>query len=191
MSAPPQSQLSQADINHFLENGYVKIPSCFSRSSAADLTSTLWTRLGVSPRMLPRSVEPQFGADGNLVPDQKFYINLARKYPSSAFVELTGELGDVFLMHPLMLHGASRNALRKPRIITNPPIALRQPFELDRPGGRGYSIVEQKTLRDLGRQDGLKGWKITAERERLVPDRIRKHEQMLKEEAKRLAAAKT
>ncbi|KAF2153689.1 hypothetical protein K461DRAFT_292405 [Myriangium duriaei CBS 260.36] len=142
---------------------------------------------GVSPRMLPRGVEAEFGKDGNLLQHQRFYINLAKSFPESAFVEVTGSVGDVFLLHPLMLHGASNNALRIPRVITNPPIALKKPFDFDRKNIKDFSIVERKTLRDLGKEN-LQGWRITHERERLVPDRIRQQEQMKKEEAKRLAA---
>jgi len=51
------------------------------------------------------------------------YLGLMRKSGGEdSFVELTGDIGDVVLMHPLMLHSASRNNLRIPRIITNPPV---------------------------------------------------------------------
>ena len=36
------------------------------------------------------------------------------------FVELTGERGDVVLMHPFMLHTVSGNPSGRPRVITNP-----------------------------------------------------------------------
>jgi hypothetical protein len=44
---------------------------------------------------------------------------------------MTGNVGDVVLMHPLMVHSASRNSLRIPRIIANPPVALKETFEFD------------------------------------------------------------
>jgi len=40
------------------------------------------------------------------------------------FVEATGEAGDVYLLHPYILHAKSQNVLRLPRIITNPPLTL-------------------------------------------------------------------
>ena len=40
------------------------------------------------------------------------------------FVETTGRLGDVVLMHPYMLHAVSQNHRGTARFITNPPIAL-------------------------------------------------------------------
>ncbi|TVY82240.1 hypothetical protein LSUE1_G002107 [Lachnellula suecica] len=56
--------------------------------------------------------------------DRAFWTNLAHdtsKISSSSIIEATGEVGDVYLLHPLMLHSASRNLLRVPRVITNPP----------------------------------------------------------------------
>lgn len=80
-------------------------------------------------------------------------------------------MGDVYLLHPFMLHSASRNVLREVRIITNPPVSLKEPFNYNRADGR-YSLIEQKTLRDLGRPEGLPEWRITGEREMLTPARV-------------------
>jgi hypothetical protein len=49
ISEPSGFTLSEAQITHFLENGFVKVPQCFTREQAADFTSNLWTRLGMSP----------------------------------------------------------------------------------------------------------------------------------------------
>jgi hypothetical protein len=75
-------------------------------------------------------------------------------------------VGDVYFLHPFMLHSASKNLLREVRIITNPPVALKEPFSYNRTDGQ-YSLVEQKTLRDLGHPEGLRDWKITGPRELL------------------------
>ena len=83
-----------------------------------------------------------------------------------SFHEATGQVGDVYFLHPFMLHSASRNLLRNVRIITNPPVALKEPFNYNRPDG-DYSLVEAKTLKDLGRPEGLPEWKITGPRELL------------------------
>eukprot|EP01043_Picozoa_sp_COSAG02_P045848 COSAG02_NODE_4233_length_5606_cov_115.218230_2_plen_196_part_00 len=50
----------------------------------------------------------------------------------SDFVELTGSVGDVVLMHPFMLHAFSVNPTDRPRIITNPAPTLREPMRFDR-----------------------------------------------------------
>ncbi|KAH6679636.1 hypothetical protein B0J14DRAFT_504590 [Halenospora varia] len=103
---------------------------------------------------------------------------------SSSFVEATGRIGDVYLMHPFMLHSASMNYLRIPRIITNPPVSLKEPFKLWREDGN-YSLVEQKTLNDLGRPEGIKEWSITSERRAWISNRLRRQEDMREVERKR------
>src|SRR5690606_22698713 len=120
---------------------------------------------GVSPLMRTRD-EPNF----ERVPfshGTDWFNNLAKG--CTEFVEAHGDCGDVFLLHPLMLHAASNNSLRNLRIITNPPIGLNPPFCSDRPGG-DYTLVERATLRALGKEN-LKGWKATGPREAVVPDR--------------------
>lgn len=103
----------------------------------------------------------------------------------SEFHEITGQPGDVVLMHPFMLHSASRNALRIPRIITNPPVLLKEPFNFDRENPDDYSIVERKALSALG-VDRLPGWKIKGERKVIVPARVRIQAEMRTAELKRL-----
>ena len=90
-----------------------------------------------------------------------------------SFVEATGEIGDVYLLHPSMLHSASKNLRRDVRIITNPPVSLKQHFCYRGKAPHEYSLVEQKVLREMGRPEGLLEWEITAPRERLVPDRVK------------------
>lgn len=53
--------------------------------------------------------------------------------------------------------------------------------------------MERKTLRELAKiqgdhslENGLKGWKITAERKRIVPARLRIQEEMKRQEEARL-----
>lgn len=41
--------LSQAQKDHFMEHGFIKVQNCFSRQQATDFTSGLWTRLGMDP----------------------------------------------------------------------------------------------------------------------------------------------
>ena len=89
------------------------------------------------------------------------------------FTEATGETGDVYILHPFMLHSASKNLRRDIRIITNPPVSLNEPFNYNRSDPSEYSLVEQKTLRDLGRPEGLPEWKITSPRDRIVPERVK------------------
>lgn len=132
--------------------------------------------------MTPRGQKPIVEPEG-----LEFYNNLIQEKCSN-FVEATGQIGDVYLLHPLMLHTASRNALRIPRIIVNPKVSVKEPFRFDRTGEGNdtYSIVEQKTLRALGKPEGLPGWKITAAREEVVPERVRIQAKMREEELRRM-----
>ncbi len=134
---------------------------------------------GVSPRMVPLALsKPDEGLE--------FYSKLVQS--CSEFHEMTGRVGDVILLHPLMVHSASKNPLRMPRMITNPPVSLRAPFNFDRgPGDGEYSLVELKTLKELGVKR-LGGWKISGKREKVVPERVRVQEEMKREEMRRLAA---
>ncbi|KAF2751659.1 hypothetical protein M011DRAFT_463167 [Sporormia fimetaria CBS 119925] len=142
---------------------------------------------GVSPRMTPRAQNPEFKTEGS---DLKWYNDVAASMPDEAFVEATGVVGDVYLLHPLMMHSASNNQLRQVRVITNPPVSLNddEPFCFDREDG-DYSAVERKTLRALGKER-LEGWKITAERQRIVPERVRIQEEMKRKEEERLKKLK-
>lgn len=100
------------------------------------------------------------------------------------FRAATGRAGDVFLMHPFMLHTSSYNPLNRPRLITNPPVFLHEPMRLDRERWDDHSLVEQATLRGLGCERFA--FTPTAARERIVPERVRRQEKMLAAERERL-----
>lgn len=136
--------------------------------------------------MLSRDDPPERDSEGNLRNHLRYYNDLAASFPPDAFVEASGNIGDVYLLHPLMLHSASNNMLRTPRIITNPPVSLKQPFNFDRENESEYSVVERKTLRELG-VDKLSGWKITKDREQVIPERLKRQNKMKEEENRRLA----
>lgn len=124
---------------------------------------------------------------------REYWLKLAwdhEKCRDETFLEMTGEVGDVILMHPLMLHSASKNLLRISRVITNPPVSLKEPFNFDRDNKDDYSLVELKTLKDLGKPEGLKGWKIESERRPWISQRIKRHEEEKRKEMERLKAMK-
>ncbi|KAI2626588.1 hypothetical protein GGR54DRAFT_477458 [Hypoxylon sp. NC1633] len=137
---------------------------------------------GVSPRMVPRA-HPDFKRERNLA----WYADIARGCADDAdFVEATGLVGDVYLLHPLMMHSATSNARRAVRIITNPPVSLREPFCFDRDAEARLSLVERKTVDAVGGVEMLRGWSITMPREGVVPERVRIQEAMKREELRRL-----
>jgi ectoine hydroxylase-related dioxygenase (phytanoyl-CoA dioxygenase family) len=117
-----------------------------------------------------------------VLPDDFPYDELIAQ--CSTFVETTGRLGDVVLMHPYMLHASSQNHRATARLITNPPIALREPMRFDRDE---HSPVERAVLRALGveRLD----YRPAAPREDVVPERVLRQERMREAEEARLAEA--
>jgi ectoine hydroxylase-related dioxygenase (phytanoyl-CoA dioxygenase family) len=68
----------------------------------------------------------------------------------SRFEELTGEAGDFVILHPFMLHASSQNTLRRPRFMSNPPIVLKEPMNLNRANPAEFSLLERATLHYLG-----------------------------------------
>lgn len=102
----------------------------------------------------------------------------------SDFVEATGRTGDVYLLHPYMLHAKAQNMLRMPRAIINPAIHLREPMRFDRDDP---SLVEQAVLRGLGVD--RYSFAPTAPREEVVPERIRRQQAMKIAEQSRMAAS--
>jgi hypothetical protein len=101
------------------------------------------------------------------------------------FVEATGQVGDVYLLHPYVLHAKSQNLLGVPRLITNPPVHLREPMNFNRPDPSDFSPVELAVLRGLGveRLD----FHPTTPRERVVPERVARQQKMKEAELARLA----
>ncbi|KZT53883.1 hypothetical protein CALCODRAFT_500529 [Calocera cornea HHB12733] len=299
--APRQyKQLTQADVDHFLEHGWIKIPGALLPEWADKFTQDVWIRLGMDPndkstwtrdranmpwhqsekasvvapkawdaicdllggeeRISPSSFEWRDGLIVNLgteewektevsprdldnwhvdgdwfqhfldSPEQALLViplfadikpkggatyiapdgiqHVAKylldhpegTYPASGggfkfkelipkcneFVEASGNKGDVYLLHPLMLHSASRNHLRIPRLITNPAVSVKEPFNFNRENPDDYSLVELKTLKALG-VDKL-DLKITGERQRIRPLRIDFWEPQVQVELDRLKA---
>lgn len=103
------------------------------------------------------------------------------------FVEVTGRAGDVILLHPFTLHAASENALRLPRLITNPPVHASAPFDFNRANSKDYSPVERAILQGLGVEK--LDFAPTAARERIEPERVRRERAMLEAEVRRAAQA--
>jgi hypothetical protein len=108
------------------------------------------------------------------------------KTRDESFHEMTGEVGDVVFMHPLMPHSASKNLLRNVRIITNPPVSLKGPFCFSRENKDEYSLVELKTLKELDMPNGLGDWKITGPRTEWISNRIKRLEETKRKELERL-----
>ncbi|KAF9073822.1 hypothetical protein BDP27DRAFT_1360062 [Rhodocollybia butyracea] len=116
--------------------------------------------------------------------DPGYWSHLKEVQKCDQFVEMVGQVGDVVLLHPLMLHSAAKNYLRKPRVITNPSVSLKEPFNFARDNEEEYSLVEKKTLMalDMNRLE----FRPTTQRRRIVPKRVQFQEKILEEEKQRL-----
>jgi ectoine hydroxylase-related dioxygenase (phytanoyl-CoA dioxygenase family) len=66
------------------------------------------------------------------------------------FEEITGKSGDFVILHPFMLHASSQNVIGKPRFMSNPPIVLKEPMNLNRDNPEDFSLLERATLHYLG-----------------------------------------
>jgi Phytanoyl-CoA dioxygenase (PhyH) len=66
------------------------------------------------------------------------------------FEEVTGEAGDFVIIHPFMLHASSQNVIGRPRFMSNPPIVLKEPMNLNRDNPEEFSLLERATLHYLG-----------------------------------------
>ena len=100
------------------------------------------------------------------------------------FREVTAETGDVYLLHPYMLHASSQNVIGVPRFMTNPPITLAAPMEFNREDAADFSPVELAVLNGLGveRLD----FQLEGERRENVPERVKRQREMLAQEKARL-----
>jgi hypothetical protein len=155
------------------------------------LTIVLWSDIeerGGGTFIAPDSVAPVARLleqeRAGVLPDDLPYDDLIAQ--CSTFVETTGRLGDVVLMHPFMLHAVSQNHRGAARFITNPPIALKEPMRFDREPAE-HSPVERAVLRALDVE--RLGYRPAAPREDVVPERVRRQERMREQEEARLAEA--
>ena len=115
-------------------------------------------------------------------PDRELVIQGCRD-----FRETTGKAGDVFLIHPFMLHASSYNHRPEARFMINPTVIIREPMRFDRRSdGSAYSLVELAVLRALGVDHY--DFQPTAPRQRVVPARIAQQQALLEKERERLAA---
>jgi hypothetical protein len=61
-------------------------------------------------------------------------------------VEARGNAGDLLLMHPHLYHASSANTSGVPRVASNVCVSLKEPMNLSRANGDGYSAVELAVL---------------------------------------------
>jgi len=65
-------------------------------------------------------------------------------------IEVTGQAGDVLMMHPFTMHATSPNTSNRARIAAVKLIRLHEPLNLTRQSSRDYSPVERAIVEALG-----------------------------------------
>lgn len=65
-------------------------------------------------------------------------------------------------------------------------MSLAAPFQFNRENPADYSLIELKTMQDLGGPEMFTQWKITGEREMFLPQRAGRQEELRKLEDDRL-----
>ena len=68
----------------------------------------------------------------------------------SEFEELTGQAGDLAIMHPYMVHRVAGNPSGRPRFAQFPSLKLSQPMQFGRDDPGEYSLSELVALKELG-----------------------------------------
>jgi phytanoyl-CoA dioxygenase PhyH len=70
----------------------------------------------------------------------------------SQIAHVTGEAGDVALLHPFLIHGFGANRGNRIRFACNPPTYLMEPLNLQRPDS-AYSVLERSIRKMSGLRD--------------------------------------
>ena len=136
-------------FRHFLnspEQAMVTVPLYSDVQPKSGGTYLALDSIGPVARLLldsPRGIHPDSVQGGG-------YLIPGLVDQCSEFGELTGEAGDMVLLHPYMLHRVSINPSTRPRFIANIAPVLSKPMKFDREPDDRYSLVELATLHALG-----------------------------------------
>ena len=100
--------------------------------------------IGVVARLLAQHPE-------GIHPDSvQSYIQPHMIKECSEFEELTGQAGDLAIMHPYMVHRVAGNPSGRPRFAQFPSLKLSQPMQFGRDDPGEYSLSELVALKELG-----------------------------------------
>ena len=78
------------------------------------------------------------------------YVNPGLLDQCKQFTEMTGDAGDLILLHPYMMHRVCVNPSNRARFIANMAPVLAEPMKFNREPDDCYSLVELATLHALG-----------------------------------------
>ncbi|KAG8355726.1 hypothetical protein FVEN_g6441 [Fusarium venenatum] len=146
-------------------------PTALCPGSVATIAKWLYDHPeGCNPDMVPRS-DPRF--DDTYGSHFGWANEVARA--NGRFDLATGKVGDVFLLHPFLIHSTTRNEKHLFRAITNSKTSLKEPYHLYRTDGN-YSVLEKSIRHGLMEkgvtENDLMNWHITAPREGFKPGLI-------------------
>jgi hypothetical protein len=100
------------------------------------------TRIRVGSHMdMARFLEP--AGEAGMPP-----MDLTRLGAGRPIALATGEAGTVYLCHPFLVHAAQRHRGTTPRFMAQPPLGLREPYQLQRQD-EAYSAVEMSIRQAL------------------------------------------
>jgi Phytanoyl-CoA dioxygenase (PhyH) len=149
-SYPPPASEAAHDIFQWRIN-------IFSRDRAL-LMLFLFSDVGQSDAPTRIRVGSHFDIARILAPagrDGMSFMQLAQRLDESAHrpeVLATGEAGTVYLCHPFLVHGAQPHCGSEPRFMAQPPLGLKEPFQINR-SDVDYSPAEQAIRIALGFDD--------------------------------------
>ena len=149
--------------------------------------------IGVVARLLAQHPE-------GIHPDSvQSYIHPHMIRECTEFEELTGEAGDLAIMHPYMVHRGAGNPSGRLRFAQFPSLKLTQPMQFGRDDPSEYSLSELVVLKELGQlrrfDFATEADYVTYPREDITPPPSRTEEERLAisvelyEEQQRMALA--
>ncbi len=137
-------------FRHFLDTPQQGLLLCFFYDDIlpdSGGTQICVDSIGVVARLLAQHPE---GIHPDTVQD---YIKPYMIKECGKFEELTGEAGDMAMMHPYMVHRVAANPSGRARFAQFPSIGLSEPMQFGRDDPGEYSLAELIVLKELG---GLK-----------------------------------
>ena len=96
------------------------------------------------------------GLDPPLAAKHCAHVNECKQYST-----VVAKKGDVILLHGLLPHAPSPNFLHYARVITNPHVSLRSPYNLNRPDGDYVSVHSLSRWRKYTPADGTSSIRVS------------------------------
>ncbi len=117
-----------ADLDAFVSDGYAKVDQAAPRSAADAARALLWRQLGLSPDD-PTARWATLRCASRPLRSPTIGVAYRCEYASARRVlEVTGQLGDMYVVHPFTAHAADAHRGRTPRFMAQSPVVLTRPL---------------------------------------------------------------